>query len=330
MSDQTLVEQINESRRKGLALVEGRQFDEAISEYERMITLTTEAQTEIQSEGLTIDDFLSIANADIGYCHRQQNNRQLAGENVDLALTLASQGVSLSAKGRAHEEQGLILRLMDYNHTEALENTKNAIDYYETALDPDKLPLEGKIYTEEELTNRLLRTYGLISTNLRDVSRVATPKEKDELLKQADKYGTKAVDKRKELGHRNVNSHHSLANVKNDRLISSTGKEREQLYNAARMHTETAIEYAKDMDPAERDNNIANINYARFVTERNYDLRSNATIDTFKTFLSTIQYLSAADAREFRDDQGLYADAETLGYLDKTKRLIEPIIASKE
>lgn len=324
---ESVLEKINEHRRRGDELSCNQElFDQAIQEYKRAIELARNNGTQIALTGSTIDDFVSIASSGIGYCHRQQGNREEAGKHVTEAIRLSQQGKTLSARGRAYEEMGLILRLMDYNHCGAMDNTRNAIEFYETALNPERLPTETKVYTKEELTHRLLRAYGLVSTNIRDVSRTLKQdyvEGRRRLLKEADEFATKEVKKRNELGQRNANAYHTRSNIRTELiLVAESDKEKKGFYQAAKLDIEIALEYCEELEEESRRRNKANIFYAHFKAEDNFRPDSEEARKSLSVFIASIQNLSKQDILEFMDEQNLGEDAKRYNLDDVLKERV--------
>jgi hypothetical protein len=331
MSLTNILDQLKQIRRAGDDLEREESFEAAIAKYEEMVQLATDNRAVIAEKEFSVEDILAIAEAEIGYCYRQQDNKPMAQEHVSRATSMAEISISFSAKGRAHEEQGLIHRLMENpDYEAAFAETNKAVHFYEEALELRHAKTEENLFDEGERKKRLFRAYGLYAINHRDVARKegTTKEARKRLLEEATGYAVKGALGLEGLGEKDVNARHTMGNIYNELiLLAETREEAHEFYMEAKESLGRAIEYAKTEDGSIT-RHEANINYALFRAESNYNPGGGDAQAAFDTFLETAGKLFPADAREFRDDQDLYMDAERMGRLDSTTLLIEERIAS--
>jgi tetratricopeptide (TPR) repeat protein len=315
-----ILDQIKEVRSEGLALASAGNFEGAIEKYDQIIKLADEKEDQISKEGMRVEDILAIAYSELGYCYRQQDEGNSAIDQVTTAIGYSGHALTFSARGRAHEEAGLVERLMEYNHIDATEHTREALRMYERAMDEENDPTEELVMDREERQSKLFRAYGLFAVNLRDLARQeAGEGPRRSLLEEAVLYAEKETKGRDELGETNSNAYHVLGAIQGELILTSIESGKKFTLKAARLSLTKAKEYAKT--PRE----IANIKHAIFAAERNHNPMSLESVAAYRSFLDTFGDLSSADVREFKDEQKLYEDAKKLGgpYLEETTALVE-------
>ena len=314
-----ILDQIKRIRDKGLYLAEDGLFVEASEKHSELIALVEENPKDLEGTGITPDDIYTLAYAEQAFCSRKNDDGTGATESVNVAVDHARGAATFSAAGRAHEEAGLVARLVDYNHIDATDHIETAIGKYEASMLPGEVGTrEELVMDREERQSRLLRSYGLLAVSLRDLSRQEEGDERRSSLEKALVYAKKETDGREELEDVvDSNAYHTEGAIQSELILVTKGEEREAMLKAARETLTVAKSNA--MTP----NEVANINYAIFTVERNYSPDSTQTIEAYKNFLTTMGDLSAADVREFRDQQGLYDDARKTGFLKETQKIVE-------
>lgn len=327
-------------------LIEGRQavsigncdYEKAEARQGGLIAFISERS--LESEGLSSADFVGFARAELAYIHRQQKNDCEARENLEAALAIVDIPKTAVTRGRIHEEAALVNRFIpiseplgdtepEYDYEIALIHAREMVGFYEESVETDQV-LENKVLDEAARQKMLLRSYGLLSIALRDVSKSAIfPEAEVVLLGEARLYAEKEAMGRDELGiidADTTNAYHTLGVVINQRARSLSDPDtRAEHYGEALVALEKAKGYSTDA------RQVANINECILAAHCGYDPTSIATGVAYRVFLDTVEDLSPADARYYRDTQTLYEDVGAMGmnFLDELKPIIEAKIAKE-
>jgi tetratricopeptide (TPR) repeat protein len=224
--EKKIIGYINDLNQTGLELSEGaeRDLNEAQNLHLGAHAVFKSFETKL---GLNLD-YMAFSAANMAYCLRQKGLRDAAMEVLTTAFDAYEKRItedndSQCGFARLLEETGLVRRF-NTNPEDPFTDLQQGLNEEEMAAASYEEALESpdiEIISKEEITNRLNRTYGLVSMVALELARLGDTNEEVNHFKQtALKYCEKEVTGRESAGENSgqalANAYHTMAVVNTD------------------------------------------------------------------------------------------------------------------